>query len=142
MKNEINCEEIDSIGCKTRIVSRTEERELKEWDNEKHVKINYDEKTFSDKVIEKREVTQCLHRAAIFCLKKTLFLIVNKSENIFKGMWIHYNDDIKISHLSTLTICYNLSLKWMYECLPVPKSLNNLAKTVDNSTLNELLLEV
>ena len=49
---------------------------------------------------------------------------------------------MKIAHLSTLKICCNPSLRWVHDDLMAPKSLNNLTKTVANSTLNELLLEI
>ena len=84
--------------------------------------------TFSDTFIEKSKATQCLHHASIFGFRKTLLLIGNILGIILKVIWISYPEDIKISHLSTLKTCYNVSMKWTCENLPPQKSLENMTK--------------
>ena len=71
--------------------------------------MNYNDKDFLEKVQEKSEAMQCLHYAAICNFSKTLPLIGNRLSCILKGMWIHYSNNIKLAHTSTLKICYNLS---------------------------------
>ena len=142
IKNENNDEEIDSIECKTRCVSRTEEREIMGCGDKKHISINYNDNNFSDKVLEKTEAVQCLHHAAVYGFNKTLLLIGNRSGSMIKGIWMHCTDAIAIAHLSTLKTCYNLSLKWMCENENPPVHFENLAQGAIDSSFQELMLEV
>ena len=100
--DEMNSHDINCIQCKNRCVSRTEEREINQWGDSEHMKINYDYPNFSDTVTEKNQVMQCLHHTSIFGFSKTLLIIENVSVIILKEFWIIYPEGTKIDHLSTL----------------------------------------
>lgn len=78
--------------------------------------------------MEKRKVLQCLHFSSAFGFEKTLLVIGNRSRTIIKGILIIYPEDAKITHLNTMKMHYNFSLKWMGEDLSLPKSLKALTK--------------
>ena len=81
------------------------------------------------KISLKSEAIQCLHQVSVFRFGKILLLIGNTYGTIIKRIWMHFTESIRVDRLSTLKICYNLSIKWTCKDQPRLKSLYALAKT-------------
>ena len=93
--DEVNFHEINFIECKTRCMSKTEERETNQWGNNECTKFNNDDPKLLDTIIEKSEATQQLHFTSVLGLIKKLLLIGNRLKIMFNEIWIIYPEDIK-----------------------------------------------
>lgn len=62
---------------------------------------------------------QILHHATVYKLGAVL-LLIGDQKDIIRGVWVKFDVEIIDSYERTLMKCYELSVKWLYDCREQP----------------------